>query len=227
MANFKTHLTVGIILGITCASLALTSSILSGWSTLTLIVLMVAIGSFLPDVDSDSALPFRIVFYSLGIILAIFTLVWVTNNYSNSWEVIPYLNNNPDLNLKTILIVGLPLLAFFATRFILGSTFKKFTKHRGIFHSIPMAIISILLTLTLLKNFSNFDSNIQLILSLSMGVGFLSHLILDEIYSTINFNGKKFHPNKNFGTALKYWSNSLKITLLTYFILFILFKINF
>jgi hypothetical protein len=188
---------------------------------------MVAIGSFLPDVDSSSALPFRIVFYSLGIIAAVATLIWTTNNYSPSWEIIPYLNNHPTLNFKTIVIIGLPLIAFFTVRFILGSIFKKFTKHRGIFHSIPMTLISVLGALTLFKTFSNFNDNTQLLLSISLGIGFISHLVLDEIYATMNFNGKRFHPNKNLGTALKFWSSSLKITTLTYIILFILFKLNF
>ncbi len=210
MANFKTHISVGIILGVCCAFFALLSKILQDWDNLSLVILFITIGSFLPDVDSDSSLPFKIVFYFLGIITAFFSLAWLM------------LNSNRILNL-----IFIPLGIFFIIRFMFGYIFKKFTRHRGIFHSIPMAIISILSSLILLNKFSNFSYSINFLLSVSIGIGFISHLILDEIYAFTNFNGKKFHPNKNLGTALKLWSKSKGVTFITYFIIIILILIIF
>ena len=206
MANFKTHTSVGIILGIICVASAIIFGILSNWITLTLIVLFVSIGSFLPDVDSDSSTPFKIIFYTLGVICAFFAMTSSIQHYPN----------------QLIFIIGIPLAIFIIVRFALGTIFKKFTHHRGIFHSIPMAIISILTTLLILKTFSQFTTNEQSILSIAVGIGFISHLILDELYAAINFNGKKFRPNKNLGTALKFWSSSLPITLSAYIIIFFL-----
>ncbi len=206
MANFKTHLSVGIMLGIICAASAIIFGILSNWTILSLLILFVSIGSFLPDIDSDSSTPFRIVFYTLSIIFAFFALVLSLEYYPN----------------QLIFIIGIPLITFVIIRFVIGIIFKKFTHHRGIFHSVPMAIISILSTLLILKTFSQFTPDACLTLSIAIGIGFVSHLILDEIYAAINFNGKKFLPNKNLGTALKFWSSSLPITLLAYIIIFIL-----
>jgi len=205
MANFKTHLSTGIIFGIICATGAVIYGITSEWSILALLVLAISIGSFLPDVDSDSSIPFKIVFYTFSIILSIFTIFWTINNYPN----------------QPLLIISLPLATFIIVRFVFGSIFKKFTHHRGIFHSVPMAIVSILGTLLILQNCSHFASTEQLLLSIGVGIGFISHLILDEIYAATNFNGKKFRPNKNLGSALKFWSSSLPITLLVYIIIFI------
>ncbi len=206
MANFKTHLSVGILLGIICTASAIIFGILSNWTILSLLILFTSIGSFLPDIDSDSSIPFRIVFYALSIIFAFFALALSLEYYPN----------------QLIFIIGIPLITFVIIRFVIGAIFKKFTHHRGIFHSVPMAIISILSTLLILKTFSQFTPDECLALSIAIGIGFVSHLILDEIYAAINFNGKKFRPNKNLGTALKFWSSSLPITLLVYIIIFFL-----
>ncbi len=205
MANFKTHISTGIILGICLAFFAFASSILYEWTTISLVILFVAIGSFLPDVDSDSSLPFKIVFNFLGIMSAFLFLVWL------------FLNSYP-----TNALILMPLGTFLIVRFVFGYIFKKFTRHRGIFHSIPMAIISILLPLFLLNNLSNFSYQVNFLLSVSVGIGFFSHLILDELYAFINFSGKKFSPNKSLGSALKLYSNSLLSTFFTYLAIFIL-----
>lgn len=210
MANFKTHFSVGILLGIIFALTALASGLMLGWTMITLVIITVTIGAFLPDVDSESAIPFRVVFYSLGIIASIFAFIWAMKEYTG-W----------------VFISMLSLSAFIVVRFVFGYIFKKLTKHRGIFHSIPMAILIMLLTLTFLKELSSLPRDYQAILSISIGIGFLSHLILDEIYAAINFNGKKFLFNRHMGSALKLWSKSPAVTALTYSILFILFIINF
>ncbi len=211
MANFKTHLSTGIILGIICATIAVVYGITSHWTLLALLIFAVSIGSFLPDVDSDSSIPFRIVFYALGITCSIFTIFWTINSY-------------PD---QLFFIIGFPLVTFIIVRFALGSIFKKFTHHRGIFHSIPMAIVATLGTLLVLQNYSHFTSSEQLLLSIAVGIGFIGHLILDEIYAATNLNGKKFRPNKNLGSAIKLWSNSLPITFIVYIIILILFGATF
>lgn len=206
MANFKTHLSAGIILGIICATVTVVYGITSHWTLLALLIFAVGIGSFLPDVDSDSSTPFKIVFYTLGITCAIFIIFWAINNYPN----------------QLLFIIGLPIITFMIVRFILGSIFKKFTHHRGIFHSIPMAIVAILGTLLVLQNYSHFTNSEQLLLSVAIGIGFIGHLILDEIYAATNLNGNRFRPNKNLGSALKLWSSSLPITFIVYILILIL-----
>jgi len=210
MANFKVHLSVGTILGIACASGAMLYGIVSEWTILVLLVFTIAIGSFLPDVDSDSSTPFKIVFYAISTIFSILTILWTTTHYPN----------------QLFIVIGLPIVVFFIIRFVFGAIFKKFTHHRGIFHSIPMAFVFSLLTLLALQTFSHFTQFQNMILSVCISIGFIGHLVLDEIYAATNFNGTKFHPNKNLGSALKFWSHSIPITFIVYIIIFILLSIT-
>jgi hypothetical protein len=59
-------------------------------------------------------------------------------------------------------------------------------------------------------------------LSLSLTIGFLLHLVLDEIWAATNFHGTPFIPNKAFGSALKLYSHSRTTNIFTYACLVIL-----
>jgi hypothetical protein len=49
-------------------------------------------------------------------------------------------------------------------------------------------------------------------------IGFLSHLVLDEVYS-VDFRGMKFSLNKFAGSALKFFSPSILANFVTYALL--------
>ena len=49
-------------------------------------------------------------------------------------------------------------------------------------------------------------------------IGFLSHLVLDELYS-VDFTGARLKLNKFAGSAVKFWSPSWPATLVCYAIL--------
>ena len=86
-------------------------------------------------------------------------------------------------------------------RFGVGSWIKKITVHRGMIHSIPMAVLAGQLTF-----FAVTGTLEERILKASaLAIGFLSHLILDEVYS-VDSTGAKLRLKKSFGTALK-WTN--------------------
>jgi hypothetical protein len=63
-------------------------------------------------------------------------------------------------------------------------------------------------------------------LSLSVGLGFLSHLALDELNSAVNFDGKSLGPKKSFGTALTLISPSALATTGAYVLLCVLVYLN-
>jgi membrane-bound metal-dependent hydrolase YbcI (DUF457 family) len=92
------------------------------------------------------------------------------------------------------------------------------TRHRGIFHSIPAGILAGLITVWFLQYFP-IDFNQKIVLGAAVLAGYLGHLILDEIYSTINLKGFSMLPKKSLGSALKFWSSSKTATLLIYFLL--------
>ena len=66
----------------------------------------------------------------------------------------------------------------------------------------------------------------SIIMSSALGVGYLSHLILDEMNSFINLSGIPFVPKKSLGTALKISTKSLPMNTLIILLLTILIYVN-
>ncbi|GHT23011.1 hypothetical protein FACS189419_06360 [Planctomycetales bacterium] len=152
----------------------------------------------LPDIDSDTSRSFQECIYlaaGIGTVL----LVERLKNY----------NLDPDL----VVLAGAGMFLFI--RFGIGKLIKRITAHRGMIHSIPMAllcgeIVFLLATGTLEE---------RLLKAGALMAGFLSHLILDEVFS-LDSTGQIFKPfrlKKSFGTALKWSDPKRKLaTLLIY-----------
>jgi len=180
-------------------------SIFSGIESIFWVFVAVLVGSFLPDLDSDDGVPFQILFGLLGVGLAGSVFLNLHEGGQQDWK----------------LLIILPALTFIAVRFGLGGLFKKFTHHRGMFHSIPSAIVAGLGSVWILEFFSMAEER-RLFIGLAMGIGYLGHLILDEIYASVNLQGLSFRPKKSLGSALKLWSSSAVATLLIYIVAVIL-----
>jgi len=210
MANFKTHLSFGIALGAASIILSLTFGLVPrDWSFLALLALMAAIGSILPDIDSDTSLPFHVAFGSLSITVAGLALWFTTAHFSGDYRW----------------IIGLPLGAVFCVWVVLGNIFKHMTRHRGMVHSIPTMLLAGLLVFYLAFRIGYLDWQ-AFLLGLAISAGFLLHLILDEVYAAINFNGTLFVPNKELGSALKLKSASTATNMVVYVLLFFLLLQN-
>jgi membrane-bound metal-dependent hydrolase YbcI (DUF457 family) len=98
---------------------------------------------------------------------------------------------------------------------IIGALFKRFTRHRGMAHSLPAALLGALITFFLATHYSFSDMD-SFILAVAMFFGYTGHLILDELYAAVNFHGTPFVPNKALGSALKIVSGSKVINLAVY-----------
>jgi hypothetical protein len=83
------------------------------------------------------------------------------------------------------------------------------------FHSIPGMFIT---GLIVFLGFQHRDVSVRLFLAGATMIGFLSHLVLDELCS-VNFEGAKIHLNKAAGSALKLFSSSRGASLVAYAIL--------
>ena len=112
-----------------------------------------------------------------------------------------------------IVIAGAAL--YFLIRFGLPELLKRLTVHRGMFHSLPTALIFGELAFLLS---SGTDERLRLFKAGGVVLGFLSHLILDEIWSVEFFST---HPGlkKSFGTAFKFfgkgwWPNFVTFALI-------------
>jgi len=89
---------------------------------------------------------------------------------------------------------------YLAIRFGIGNLFKKFTKHRGMWHSIPAALVAGMATFLICLT---VDLEIRIYKAWAVVIGFISHLVLDEVYA-VNWEGKLPTAKRSFGTALKF-----------------------
>jgi membrane-bound metal-dependent hydrolase YbcI (DUF457 family) len=138
----------------------------------------------LPDIDSDTSKSFQECIYLTAGIGCILTA-----------SRLKYYGIDSDFAMFGGAVV------FLLIRFALAPIIKKITVHRGMMHSIPMAILCgqlvfFVVTGTIAE---------RLVKAAALTIGFLSHLILDEVFS-IDSTGNTLRLKRSFGTALK-WTN--------------------
>jgi membrane-bound metal-dependent hydrolase YbcI (DUF457 family) len=199
MASFRVHISFGVAAGVLFGMTALGSEFNGEPGLVFALAGLTVIGSVLPDMDSDSGVPFHIAFGSLSIICS--SLVFY------------YLIRGHQMSLGDVLLRSFGAGAF--VWLVLGNIFKRFTAHRGITHSIPVAVLLGLITFFIANNLT-VDEGKSFVLGVAMITGFLLHLILDEIWAAFNFNGVPFIPNKALGSALKLFSDNMLINFLVY-----------
>lgn len=134
------------------------------------------IGSLLPDLDTNKSKSFLYVSSLSAILCGILIF-----------------NNSHNVILASGLAIGFYLTFVYAV--------KTMTEHRGIFHSVPFAVIIYCLT------FFTFNK----IVALFTGIGFLSHLLLDEVWSAIRLKS-------SFGTAFKFKGLTKNSTIIAYLV---------
>lgn len=199
MASFRTHFSSGIVLGVLGIFLMLGFGIVGGAGFFAALFIAATVGALAPDMDSDSGVLFHVVFGSLSAILGSVVLLVAIREYGS------------DIRF----IIGLPLAAIVFVWGVFGSLFKRFTRHRGMAHSIPAAILAGLISFSL-AGMGRFDEWTAFLIGLASLMGYLLHLVLDEIYAAVNFHGTPFVPNKAFGSALKFTSHDRGITIALY-----------
>jgi hypothetical protein len=111
---------------------------------------------------------------------------------------------------ETMALVGAGI--YVTVRFGVAELIRKITVHRGMFHSIPAALIAGEVFYLIA---SANEPTIRLYKAGAVVAGFMSHLILDEIWS-ISFEGGIPRFKSSFGTALKFWGDGLMSNLATY-----------
>ncbi|MFZ2193361.1 MAG: metal-dependent hydrolase [Candidatus Moraniibacteriota bacterium] len=203
MANFKTHIGWGVFIGVGFVVACLLYSMIFGMELIVGVFLAVIIGSFLPDLDLDGGVPFQILFGLLAMVIAGIVFFDLYQSGNNNWKG----------------LIFFPILTFVTVRFIGGFIFENFTNHRGMFHSIPAAILSGLIVFWLLNSFSEMEVSSSFFIGLAIIMGYLGHLVLDEIYSSVNLSGYSLFPKQSLGSALKLYSSSRIATVFVYFLI--------
>ncbi|HAH44275.1 metal-dependent hydrolase [Gimesia sp.] len=187
MAGYKEHISVSGLLGIgygTIASLFMgftpTQGILAG--------VLTWVGGMLPDLDSETGRPIRELF-SLTAAVASFVAM----------RCMIHKGADPD---NAILMA---VVTYAAVRYGGAAILSKFAVHRGMFHSIPALIIT---GETVFLAYFSDSYAVKFLMAGGISLGFLSHLVLDEVYS-VERRGITIRLKKSSGSAIKWFGNGL------------------
>jgi membrane-bound metal-dependent hydrolase YbcI (DUF457 family) len=200
MANYQTHITVSGMLGVTYGVAACQVGPFSGVHG-ALAGCLTGIAGMLPDLDSDSGRPVREVF---GLVAAVAPLVLM--NRLETW------GGSQDGALL------LAILVYVSIRYGASTVLNLVSVHRGMFHSIPAMLIAAELTFLA---YHHPSMPVKLLMAVGVGLGFASHLILDEIYS-VKISGVMVSMKSSSGTALKFIGKDWGANIVTYGLLFTL-----
>ncbi len=192
MAGFRTHITVSGVLGVAYGGIAVQPLGFSPEAGI-LAAGVTAVGGMLPDLDSDSGIPVRELF---GLMAAVVPLM-----------LIPRLHH-AGVSLEGILAAL--LFGYVFIRYFVASVFRQLTVHRGMYHSIPAMLIA-----GLCVYLAYPERGVRILLGVGVMVGFLSHLVLDEVYS-VDWRGLKPKLKASAGSAVKFASSSVPATVTCY-----------
>ena len=192
MAGFKTHITVSSLLGAGYGGAAYFVYGVPG-PTCLLAGGLCGVSGMLPDIDSDSGTP---VHESMAFAAAVVPMMLI--HRFQHWG----------LSHELIVLAGAGV--YLLIRFGRAALGKRFTVHRGMFHSLPAAVIFGEIAFLLA---SGDDWRLRAYKAGGVVVGFLSHLVLDEIYSIQWSRGRL---KNSFGTAVKLFGQGWLLNLATY-----------
>ena len=180
MADFNTHL-----LGAAAVSgLAATVLVMTGQFPHQAIIgyfVLGVIGGLLPDLDSPTSIPIRIVLATLAVVAGFLVVFTFGTRYS------------------LVELVILWLGCFLFIRYGLLDLFDRATVHRGLIHSIPAGIGFGLITILIAFHVFTASATHAWLCGTFITLGFIVHLLLDEFYS-VDLSGKKLLKS-SFGTA--------------------------
>jgi membrane-bound metal-dependent hydrolase YbcI (DUF457 family) len=197
VAGFKTHITTSSVLGVAYGGAgALLLRDANGEIPIATCMLgagLCSIAGMLPDLDSDTGVPLR-------------------ETVAFTAAVVPLLlmDRFSQLGFSSEALVVAGATVYLLIRFGFLKLLKRYTVHRGMFHSIPAALIAAEIGFLLCSGETLSQRYFK---GGAVLLGFMSHLILDEIYS-IDF--RHLRLKSSFGTAIKFWGPSSFANLLTY-----------
>ncbi len=199
MADFKTHMTVsttaGVLYGI--------GGYQSGLPVESCVIgaALCSVSGMLPDLDSDSGIPLR-------------------EAIAFSSAIIPMLLSErmERFGLGHEMMLVYTIAVYFFLRFGIAEIFRRYTVHRGMWHSVPAALSAALFSFLIC---ACDNMSLRLFKTVAIFVGFMSHILLDEIWS-VEFRRGRYTFKHSFGTALKFWGKSRVANVFSYTFLGIL-----
>jgi membrane-bound metal-dependent hydrolase YbcI (DUF457 family) len=165
------------------------------WLYGSIAALLAILGGLLPDIDSAT------VSGTLGILAAL--------------EAV-HLIKGGSREVSFEMTLWVMLLSYSLVRRGMRSLAKYLMVHRGISHSVPT--LAVWMSAIYLYYPSQLHV-IRVMMAVAVGLGFFSHLLLDEMFSVDISNAR---VNRAFGTAMKFWAPSLTSTVGIYALLSLL-----
>ena len=181
MANFPTHIAVGTLVSGALATLTLAADAVAPENVLAVAIAGV-VGSVLPDIDLKESRPSQAMFNGLGLFIS-FALLFVFVDKLSVAEM-------------WILWVG----TYVGIRYVAYFIFHRMSYHRGIYHSILAGVFFWFVTAVLYRYVLQRHEGVAWLAGAFTFIGYLVHLILDEIYS-VDVMGIRI--KRSFGSALK------------------------
>ncbi len=200
MAGYREHISVSGMCGVAYGATAAT---LLGFTPVqgALAGCLTWVAGMLPDLDADGGKPVREIFSLLG---AVVPLVAIRH-------LMRWCGSVDGVILAAIVVYAL-------TRYGGAELLKRLSVHRGMFHSIPALFISA--ELVFLAYVSE-SIPVKCLMAGGVAIGFLSHLLLDELYS-VQWSGLKLKLAKSAGSAFKLTSSRLIPNVFSYALLMFL-----
>jgi len=197
MASYRGHLVFSSALGAGLGGFAVLHWGYD-WGRAFLGAGLTTLGGLLPDLDSDSGVPVRELFGAAATVVPLLLIHRFRDRGYDAEQI--------------LVLMG---MTYIGVRYGLSLLFKRLTVHRGMVHSIPALLIAGLAVYLL---YHSPNQPLRVFLAGATMLGFLSHLVLDELCS-VDLMGARVRFNKYAGSALKLASASWKATLTTYLIL--------
>jgi membrane-bound metal-dependent hydrolase YbcI (DUF457 family) len=203
MANFNTHISTSAILGVGYGAvghlvygLPLTSSILAAG--------LCTVAGILPDADADRGHTLRELMAFLAAVVPLLLLHRV---------------NHLGLPHETLVLMGAGVYLFI--RFLVANTVRRLTIHRGMWHSLPAALIAGLVAFWLC---GCPERRVQIFKAAAVVTGYVWHLVLDEIYA-VDTSGYQPRAKRSFGTAIKVFGHKPLPNVFVYGLLFLMLAV--
>ena len=200
MAGYREHISVSGMCGACYGAAAV---LLMGFTPeqAGLAAMLTWLAGMLPDLDSDSGKPIQEVF-SLAAAAVPLVMMRRLFRWAGSTE-------------GALLAAA---LIYAAVRYGAAALLKRVSVHRGMFHSLPAMLIA---AEAAFLAFGTDEWRVRLLLAGGVAIGFLSHLVLDELYS-VQWDGVRVKLAKSAGSALKWVSNDFTANTFTFALLMLL-----
>jgi hypothetical protein len=210
MASFHQHVAASTALGVGYGAAAWLGMQID-WATCVIAGGLTGLAGMLPDLDAPTGQPVREVFGLAATLAPVLLIRQLSAGVSWTYDRLV----GGEVELTPAQIVVVMAACYFTVRFAAAWLLDRLTVHRGMWHSIPAALITAAIAFLLLDA---PDPMTRLLLAGGPFLGFMSHLVMDEIWS-LRVSDGDVQLKKSAGTAMKFFSSSIPATLTAYVIL--------